>query len=130
MKLPAYINILLMFVFVGCKEPSSTDEVTKFEEGTERGQLIELSNWSPTPQHTKIDSSEIGADLNDAVKVLGSWDQVGDVMGDEGGQYYPFSNRGGYDYIVQIAEDSSINGVWRRPQANILNSEQDAAPNR
>jgi len=121
--------ILLIFGVVGCKEPSSSEEGATFEEGAARNQSIELSNWRPPPQHSKIDASEIETDLDDVIQVLGPWDQVGDVMGDEGGQYYPFSNRDGYDYIVQIDGVRSINGVWRRPQTINLNSEQVEAPN-
>ena len=80
------------------------------------GKAVEFSwkDWSPTATYKQIDSAKIGKTLDDAVRTFGQWDLVGDVMSDDKGQFYPFSNRNGFDYLVRIASDSSINGVWRR----------------
>ena len=115
MKFPTYIAIPLVFILVGCEKPSLSKVVVNFEERIKRDQKVELCNSQPTPQHVKIDSSKIGKDLDDAVEYFGPWDQVGDVISYEREQYYPFSNIEGYDYIVQVAEDNSIHGIWRRP---------------
>jgi hypothetical protein len=87
---------------------------------------LSLGNSTPTPGHEMMDSSELGSNLEDAVRVLGPWDKVGDVMSDTKGQFYPFSNRDGYDYIVRVGVNSSINGVWRR-QRNDSRIEQSNA---
>lgn len=87
-----------------------------------------IDNSQPTAHHEKIESSEIGLTLDDAVRVLGRWDTVGDIMSDTEGQFYPFSNRNGYDYIVRVGKNNAINGVWRR-KLNGTRSEQVMPPN-
>ena len=80
------------------------------------GKAVEFNwkDWSPTATYKQIDSAKIGKTLDDAIRTFGRWDLVGDVMSDDKGQFYPFSNRNGFDYLIRIASDSSINGVWRR----------------
>lgn len=129
-----YLNTAVIIVILsagGCERGSPRDQAATPEaesEGRKDTKLLLLGNSTPTPGHEKIDSSEIGSKLEDAVRVFGPWDKVGDVMSDEEGQFYPFSDREGYDYLVRIGENDSINGVWRR-KLNIVRSEQDAAPN-
>ena len=132
MRLPLLVAVSITLCAVSCRKPAAHNAVV-IPEGESKEPRSEdpmfIGNSLPTPHHTKIESSEIGLTLDDAVRVLGQWDQVGDVMEDSEGQFYPYSNRSGYDYIVRVGKDSSINGVWRRQLKN-TQSEQAAPSNR
>lgn len=111
MKTPLTVGAILVLSVASCRKPASNIGV--MTPTSSEGPLF-IGNSQPTAHHEKIESSEIGSTLDDAARVLGRWDTVGDVMSDTTGQFYPFSNRTGYDYIVRVGENNTINGVWRR----------------
>lgn len=111
MKNPFTVGAILVLSVASCRKPASNIGVMT---STSSENPLFIDNRQPTTHHEKIESSEIGLTLDDAVRVLGRWDMVGDVMSDAEGQLYPFSNRIGYDYIVRVGENDTINGVWRR----------------
>lgn len=113
-----------------CDQKSSNSgglrEVVSAEKSPDLGPV--LGNSSPTAAHERIDESTVGQTLDDAVEKFGRWDLVGDVMGDERGQLYPFSGRNGFDYLVRVDTDGNLNGAWKRPQSLKINSQPVEAP--
>ena len=112
----------------GCNEKQKTGDLTKNrasspEKNTTEATLI-LGNMQPTTVHEEIDELTFGETLDDVTQKLGRWDMVGDMMADGQGQFYPFSDRDGIDYIVRVAPGGKVNGVWKRLRVN-QGSEQD-----
>ena len=120
MKYPLTVAAILTGALAGCKKSTPPKEVQMAETESEEAHVEgawryndNLFPW-PKPHYEKIESSTIGLTLDDAVRVLGKWDMVGDVLSDKYGQLYPFSGRSGYNYVVRIGKGDQITGVWRR----------------